>query len=102
MPARLSRRRYKEIVSMLKELIADKKQPAGRRLQAGQTLLEVYARHDRTEAQKDARKRAVEGGTNDDATAEAQEAPQECSESAEEFLERIKGSRMDEAGDKDE
>ena len=49
---------------MLKEVISDKKQTAARRLQAGQTLLEVYARHDRSEAVRDALRRASEASTS--------------------------------------
>jgi hypothetical protein len=58
MPARLNRRRYREIVAALKELIADQKAPQQRRLHAIETLMEVYARHDRTEADKARRKTA--------------------------------------------
>ena len=58
MPARLNRRRYREIVATLKEVIADKKAPQQRRLRAVETLMEVYARHDRSEVEK-ARRRSV-------------------------------------------
>lgn len=45
---------------MLKELISDKKAPQSRRLQAGETLLEVYRRHDETERRREARKQPTE------------------------------------------
>jgi len=60
MPARLNRRRYREIVSTLKELIDDKKAPAARRLRAIETLLEVYRRHDVNEERKEARKHPLD------------------------------------------
>ena len=57
--ARLNRRRYREVISLLKEVIADKKAPQQRRLRAAETLMDVYARHDRTEAAKEARRKAI-------------------------------------------
>jgi hypothetical protein len=105
MPARLNRRRYREVIAMLKEIISDKKAPAARRLRAGETLLEVYARHDRTEAQKEARKRAgkaAEGDIQPDTVPEASEQPQGLHETIDAFLERIRGSKKDEAASNDD
>lgn len=59
MPARLNRRRYREAVAALKEIIADKKTPPQRKLRAVETLLGIYDRHDRSENEK-ARRRAAE------------------------------------------
>lgn len=59
MPARLNRRRYREVVGMLKEVIADPKATRKERLRAGETLLAIYERHDRSEDSK-ARKRNAE------------------------------------------
>jgi len=90
MPARLNRRRYRDIVALLKELIADKKAPQQRRLKAAETLMEVYARHDRNEERKAAQKRAVDasqGGGQPEGSPEAQEPAQE---SVEEFLKRVR------------
>ena len=70
MPARLNRRRYREAVSALKEIIANQKTPAQRRLRAVETLLSIYDRHDRSEERKESRKRS-EAQTEAGAEAEA-------------------------------
>jgi hypothetical protein len=96
MPARLNRRRYREIVAALKEVIADKKAPQQRRLRAVETLMEVYARHDRTEAAKEARRKAVDAPEGNGQPEESPEAPGSAQETAEQFLARITGSRTEE------
>jgi hypothetical protein len=93
MPARLNRRRYREIVTALKELIADKKTPPARRLHAVETLLEVYARHDRSEAQKELRRRAANAPVSDSQPEGVSQAPEPPEESVDAFLERIKAMR---------
>jgi hypothetical protein len=90
MPARLSRKRYTEIVRYLKAVVADETKADRLRMTATQSLLEVYARHDRTEQQKEGRKRAREG-TQD--AAQPTEAPEGAEERAEQFLARIRAER---------
>jgi hypothetical protein len=98
MAARLNRRRYREVVATLKELIADKKAPAARRLRAVETLMEVYRRHDATEAAKETRRRATETGstpltsTAPDATAPAGTGLS-AEEEARQFLEGLRAKR---------
>lgn len=58
MPQRLSRKRYTEVVRYLKAVIDDSAKSDKLRMTAVQSLLEVYARHDRTEYQKQHRKAA--------------------------------------------
>jgi hypothetical protein len=89
---RLNRRRYREIVAALKELISNKKAPPQRRLHAIETLMEVYARHDRTIAQYEARRRAAEASQNDSQPSEVPEAPlspEDALKEAHSFLARI-------------
>jgi hypothetical protein len=97
MAARLNRRRYREVVATLKELIADKKAPAARRLRAVETLMEVYRRHDATEAAKEAKRRAETGSTPLTSTAPDSTAPVDTGLSAEEearqFLEGLRSKR---------
>ena len=91
MPARLNRRRYREVVSMLKEVIADPKATRKERLRAGETLLAIYERHDRTEETK-ARRRVAEAVTGDAAqpsTPEPVAAEQSAEEAARAFLDRL-------------
>jgi hypothetical protein len=102
MPARLNRRRYREIVATLKEVIADKKAPQQRRLRAVETLMEVYARHDRNEAVKEARRKALgtpQDGGQPTATPEPQKSEEE---SVDAFLARIRGSKTEEIEPEDE
>jgi hypothetical protein len=100
MSARLNRRRYREVVAMLKEVVSNPKATTKQRLQAGQTLLEVYARHDRTEAVKQVRRRAAEA-TSDPGALEQPETVTQPTETAEEaaqrFLETIRTRRETEA-----
>jgi hypothetical protein len=77
---RLNRRRYRESVAALKEIIGDKKTPALRKLRAIDTLLGIYDRHDRTEASKEARRKAGDAPDGDDqpeASPETQETPEQ-------------------------
>jgi hypothetical protein len=102
MPARLNRRRYREIVATLKEVIADKKAPQQRRLRAVETLMEVYARHDRNEAVKEARRKALDtphGNGQPTAPPEPQDGQEET---AEQFLARIRGGKTPETKEADE
>ena len=87
---RLNRRRYKESVTALKEIIADKKTPPARRLHAIETLLGIFDRHDRTEAQKEARRRAAEAPQSAAQPAGSLQAADAQEESTEEFLERLR------------
>jgi len=51
MPARLNRRRYSEVVRLLKEVIGNPKAGLARRMRAAQMVIDIYDRHDkRTEA----------------------------------------------------
>lgn len=70
---RLNRRRYRESVAALKEIIGDKKTPALRKLRAIDTLLSIYDRHDRTEARKKATD-APQGDGQPEASPEPQES----------------------------
>jgi hypothetical protein len=90
MPARLNRRRYREIVTTLKEVIADKKAPQQRRLRAVETLMEVYARHDRTEATKEARRKAADTPDGDGQPEASPEAPETPEQVTERILERYR------------
>jgi hypothetical protein len=85
MPARLSRKRYTEITRYLKAVIDDESKADRLRMAAVESLLEVYARHDRSELQREYRRRAAEGAQDASQPEEAPEAP----ESAEEAAERI-------------
>lgn len=93
MPARLNRRRYREIVATLKEVIADKKAPQQRRLRATETLLSVYERHDRNEERKAAQRRAAD--TTDVPT--STNAPVEIQETAEAAADRFLKSMQKES-----
>lgn len=87
MPARLNRRRYREAVTALKEIIGNPKTPAQRRLRAIETLLGIYDRHDRTEARKEAAKRvAIEGTLTRDADTAEAAAPESTEEKIDRFL----------------
>lgn len=88
---RLNRRRYRESVNVLKEIIADKKAPALRKLRAIDTLLGIYDRHDRTEQQKEARRElAAERAAQASAFAQTGSAIPDPEETTEEFLARLK------------
>ncbi|MBS1799552.1 MAG: hypothetical protein JSS95_06965 [Acidobacteria bacterium] len=89
MPARLNRRRYREIVSALKEIISDKKTPQQRRLRATETLLGVYDRHDRQEERK-AQRRATETTDAPTPTNTPSEAHETAEEAAARFLASMK------------
>jgi hypothetical protein len=90
---RLNRRRYRESVAALKEIIADKKTPPARRLHAIETLLGIFDRHDRTELQKEARKRASDAPQDAGQTIAPPEAPESAEERAERFLQRFRAQR---------
>ena len=106
MPARLSRKRYTEISRYLKAVIGDPNKPDRLRMTAVESLLEVYARHDRSEVQREQRRRATEGtqaGTQAPPQPEdvprllycppappAQEAYQESLNAVDAFLEKIR------------
>jgi hypothetical protein len=60
--ARLNRRRYSEIVRLLKEVINNEKAGLARRMKAAETLLGVYDRHDRATERKEARRNAADKG----------------------------------------
>ncbi len=92
---RLNRRRYRESVNALKEIIADKKTPPLRKLRAIDTLLSIYDRHDRTETEK-ARRRAAETAQGDGQPATPSDAPETTEESVDEFLARIRANRLGE------
>ena len=77
---RLNRRRYRESVNALREIIADKKTPPQRKLKSIELLLSIYDRHDRTEAAKEAHRKVVE--TSQDAG--QPQASTEVTESVEE------------------
>lgn len=95
MPARLNRRRYREIVATLKEVISDPKATRMQRLRATETLLGVYDRHDRHEERKAAQRRteAAETRRRDEVPEEAQEP---TGESVDAFLARIRAERTPE------
>jgi ribosomal protein S20 len=61
--ARLNRRRYSEIVRLLKEVISNEKAGLARRVKAAETLLGVYDRHDRAVERKEARRNSAEQGS---------------------------------------
>jgi len=73
MPARLNRRRYSEVVRLLKEVIGNPKAGLARRMRAAQMVVDIYDRHDkRTEAvRKDsvARSAPVQAAPRDTETA---------------------------------
>lgn len=87
---RLNRRRYREAVACLKELIGDKKQSAQRRLRSVEMLLEIYGRHDRLEQRKDALRK---GAT----ASEPSTGGEDKSDDLENILERMQADR-DEGG----
>ena len=104
MPARLNRRRYREVVTMLKQVISDPKATTKQRLQAADTLLEVYRRHDQTEQRKEARKRPAETPSESESTEpqeQQQNVPQtreDAERAAREFLDRIKQKESQNVG----
>jgi len=94
MPARLNRRRYREIVATLKEVISDPKATRMQRLRATETLLGVYDRHDRQEERKAVQRRA----TAPQETPTPADTPEETQETAEKaaarFLESMKQKEL--------
>lgn len=84
---------------MLKELIADKKQPPQRRFRAAETLLEVYRRHDVNEERKEARRKGHQTVPAEPEPSgeppEQQQTPEDAQRAAREFLERSKGGSDD-------
>jgi hypothetical protein len=101
MPARLSRKRYTEITRYLKAVIADDSKSDRMRMAAVESLLEVYARHDRSELQREQRRRAAEAPQDASQPAgspEAQEAhqgPLNAVDVLDAFLEKIRADRKD-------
>lgn len=93
MPARLSRKRYSEITRYLKAVIDDENKSDRMRMAAVESLLEVYARHDRTEAQKEARRRGTEAAQDASQPIAPPEAPESAEERAERFLQRFRAQR---------
>jgi hypothetical protein len=93
---RLNRRRYRESVNALKEIISDKRTPPLRKLRAIDTLLSIYDRHDRNEAAKEARRRAQDTPQGNGQPTTPAEAPESEEESVDAFLARIRGSKEDE------
>ncbi len=87
---RINRRRYRESVTALKEIIADKDAPAARRLHAIDTLLGIYDRHDRTEARKESRAEAAQSLPDAPQVPEAQETQPDPLEAV---LTRIRAER---------
>jgi len=79
---RLNRRRYRESVNALKEIIADPKTTQARKLQAINTLLGIYDRHDRSEAQRVARKQAAESAQGNGQPQESLDTPESDLEAA--------------------
>ena len=90
MPARLSRKRYTEITRYLKSVIADESKSDRMRMAAVESLLEVYARHDRTELQKEARKRASDAPQDASQPEEAPEAPETPEQAAERIIASVR------------
>jgi len=92
---RLNRRRFKEVVACLKQVIADEKAPQQRRLHAVELLLSVFDRHDKNEQRKDAQRRTTDAP---DTPGQAQASPdtpdgqEEPRETVEAFLARVAGS----------
>lgn len=98
MPARLSRKRYTEIVRYLKTVINDPNKSDRLRMAAVESLLEVFARHDRSELQRDQRRRATEapqGASPAPEMPEVEEAHQESLSAVDAFLEKIRAGRKD-------
>jgi hypothetical protein len=90
---RLNRRRYSEVVKLLKSVIADEKQPIERRMRAADRLLDVYDRADKIierRAREAARAEAVEPAGSV-AVEQTQDAPELTAEQqAEAFLEKMR------------
>lgn len=89
---RLNRRRYRESVAALKDIIRDPKTPPLRKLRAIDTLLSIYDRHDRLEARRRAADAPVEPGQPEGSP----EPPERIQETSEEFLARITAKRTEE------
>ena len=65
MTRRLSRRRYAEVTRYLKSLIEDEKQPHRMRMRAVDSLMTVYAAHDRAAERAEAKRAAALKGERD-------------------------------------
>jgi hypothetical protein len=89
--ARLNRRRYREVVATLKEIISDKKAPQQRRLRAVEMLLEVYSKHDRMEERRAAQKRASDAPETPGQPDASTDAEETGDESVDAFLARVTG-----------
>ena len=89
---RLNRRRYRESVNALKQIISDPKTPPVRKLRSIEVLLSIYDRHDRTEQQKESRRElAAERAAQSTAEAPVQTgSTPDPEETTEEFLARLK------------
>lgn len=78
--ARLNRRRYLEIVKLLKEVIANEKAGLARRMKAADTLIAVYERHDRAQERKQAQR--ATGAATDPSEPQTETEPVETAEQA--------------------
>jgi hypothetical protein len=90
---RLNRKRYKEAVSFLKQVIADEGQKLDRRMNSVRLLLEIYDRSDRT---AERRERRAESDSQGATTAPDQSLPQStetAEEAAEKFLQSIRAKK---------
>ncbi|WP_047495874.1 hypothetical protein [Terriglobus sp. TAA 43] len=91
--ARLNRRRYREVVSCLKQIIADEKAPQQRRLRAVELLLGVFERHDKNELRKGSLRRSEDKRDEDDqASPDTLGGHEESRETVAAFLARVAGS----------
>jgi nucleoid-associated protein YgaU len=98
----LNRRRYRESVNALKEIIGDRRTPPLRKLRAIDTLLSIYDRHDRTEAAKEARRRTQSAPEAPGEPTAPSAAPTGEEETVDAFLARIRGSKTEELATDDE
>ncbi len=89
MPARLNRRRYREVVATLKELVSDPKATRSQRLRAVETLLSVFDRADKSEAVRQARRSPVEAPHEAGQPEASPEPPKAPGAAVDDFLARI-------------
>lgn len=99
MPARLNRRRYRECVNALKEVVGNPKTPPQRKLRAIETLLGIYDRHDRTEQQKEQRRRSTQQSIHEAAEEQEPQQPvpqtiEDAEAEARRFLQRVRNEEM--------
>lgn len=101
MPARLNRRRYRECVNALKQIISSPRTPPQRKLRAVETLLGIYDRHDQSELRRLRRQtaEAQQSGTISDTEQPEPVIPgsgiaTDPEESAREFLDRLREEAM--------